>query len=126
LTHFGLWLIALLALALGLAPAIAGRPGLIALPAQMGIAGWVHLLLTVPFGLLLWQLASNPAVQDGIERVIGLIEGGQSIGQLGLGAIGRIQSGLRLVFVFLESDGALLWAGMVVLMAILVAGNSTP
>jgi hypothetical protein len=119
-------LLALHALVFGLMPAVTGPRSLLGAAGDMGIAGWLALILALALGLALWRVSSGGFGAEQLERADVLL--GQS-GRLGapvLASLERIRGGFRFVLAVLESDGALLWAGLSVLIALLIARPGTP
>lgn len=109
----------------GLAPAWLGGSALNAVLGQAGPLTWATFALAVVLGIAVWwtEVRWSPL----LESRLGQIEGALSLDWLReilAGAFERLARPLRLVFPFLESDGAMLWAIIVLLLVVAVSrGN---
>ncbi len=118
---------------LGLAPALSGtQPPF----AAMGAWGWASLAVSIALALALAR-ASASARLSGIDTGMDVPQAAAEVlrriqpashaaAGLMLGAIERIRTSFRLVFTMLESDGALLWACLFTLIAVLIGRSGTP
>ena len=127
-------LVAVLHLALlGLAPALSGTQSPFA---AMGLWGWASLAISVALALALARASAGTRlsgidtdmdVPQAAAEVLSRIQAvSQAVGGLLLGAVERIRTAFRLVFMMLESDGALLWACLFTLIAVLIGRSGTP
>lgn len=119
-------LLAAHALLLGVAPTLAGPRSLLGVAGDMGIAGWLALLLALALGTALWRVSSSGFGAEQLERADRLLSQSGRLGAPVLASLDRIRGGFRFVLAVLESDGALLWAGLSVLIALLIARPGTP
>jgi formate hydrogenlyase subunit 3/multisubunit Na+/H+ antiporter MnhD subunit len=111
----------------GIAPGLAAAPSLGDQITRNGLVGWVLWLLATLLGVAGWwfqpkwlDLLAN--TRQTLVSVVGL-DWWQDIL---IGALGRIAKPLRGLFIFLESDGALLWAVVVILIIVLVSRPGGP
>lgn len=118
---------------LGLAPALSGtQPPF----AAMGVWSWAALFISIALALGLLRASagtrlagsdSNTDVTLAAAEVLNRIQTvSNAVAGLLLGAIERIRTAFRLVFTMLESDGALLWACLFTLIAVLIGRSGTP
>ncbi len=118
---------------LGLAPALSGtQPPFAAMSlwggASLAISVALALALTrVSAGTRLSGIDTNMDVPQAAAEVLSRIHAvSHAVAGLLLGAIERIRTAFRLVFTMLESDGALLWACLFTLIAVLIGRSGTP
>jgi hypothetical protein len=114
------------ALLFGIVPSLAGAPGLVASLSAMGTIGWAHLAAGLIVGGGLWQLgwrwldfAAFDEVGTALDRAALALDPIR-------GALSRLQRAMRTVFALLESDGALLWAFLATIVALLSSQASLP
>jgi hypothetical protein len=125
-------LIAAVALAMpavifGIAPAAIGADDLLGAAGRMGVLGWLMWLLSIGVGWALWQFEPRWAGWlDERSDVISYALSLEWLTSLFAGATRRIRAPFTVVFDILESDGALVWAAIVALLAILVARPGGP
>jgi len=109
----------------GIVPTLLGSPALSAVFGRSGALTWVALALSVILGIGLWwtEVRWSPLLENRLSQ----IEHALSLDWLREifgGAFERLAKPLRLVFPFLESDGAMLWAIIVLLLVVAVSrGN---
>ena len=111
----------------GLLPQLLGATGLNQPVARNGLLGWSTWLLAVIAGVTAWWFESR--WQPRIEAWRGTIEQALSLGwlrEVWSGATERLAKPFRAILPFLESDGALLWAIIVVLLVVLVTRPGGP
>ncbi len=111
------------ALLFGVASSLAGRTATATINAPAGIA---LLAATLLVGVFVWRFLDRERVMESFDQTeagIDRVAAGMSIAE---GALERMRAGLRVVFVFLESDGALLWACLLVLIALLIGRSAQP
>ena len=104
----------------GLAPGLLGRPGWALSNAEL--ATWLSWGVALGLGIALWWLETRWLML--VDTHIDDIESVLNLGWLRsvlAGAFERLAHPLRSVFPFLESDGAMLWAVMVVLLLIVIS-----
>ena len=111
----------------GLLPQLLGATGLNQPVARNGLAGWVTWLLAVVAGVAVWWYEERWQLRLGawrntIEKAINL----NWLREIWSGATERLARPFRLIFPFLESDGALLWAIILVLLVALVTRPGGP
>ena len=111
----------------GLLPQLLGATGLNQPVARNGLAGWVTWLLAVVAGVAVWWYEERWQLRLGawrntIEKAINL----NWLREIWSGATERLARPFRLIFPFLESDGALLWAIILVLLVVLVTRPGGP
>jgi hypothetical protein len=112
---------------LGIDPALIKAPTLGALVGSNGVGGWLLWLAASALGFMAWRFES-----DWMSRVAKIRPRLISILNLNwlqsviTGALERLARPLASVFVFFESDGALLWAVIVILIVILVSRPGGP
>ncbi len=114
-------------LAFGLFPQLLGATGLNQPVARNGWLGWAAWLLAVVAGVALWWFEDR--WQPRIEAWRSTIENALSLKwlrDLWGGTTERVAQPFRLIFPFLESDGALLWAIILVLLGVLVTRPGGP
>ncbi len=111
----------------GLSPGITTAPALIDQIGAQGIAGWVVWIISSIMGFALWQTESRWSVRIAAsrERLSNIVSLGWWQDTLS-GAIDRLSSPLHAVITFLDSDGALLWAIIVILVVVLVSRPGGP
>lgn len=119
--------LALPALLFGLAPGLIGAGDLLNTLGRMGILGWMVWLVSLGTGAALWQFEPRWAGwleerSEWFSQALSL----QWLTGLFVGAAGRIRAPFTVVFDILESDGALVWAAIVALLAILVSRPGGP
>ena len=125
----GAWLVVplILIVLFGIAPAMLNAAGLPTQLADNGLVGWVFWLLPTLLGALAWHYEANwlKLIATVRERVILILELNwwQDIFS---GALSRLAKPLTGVFTFLEGDGALLWAVIVILIAVLISRPGGP
>jgi hypothetical protein len=126
-TLIGTASLSLPAIVFGLAPSALGAGDLLDAIERMGIAGWLAWLVSLGIGAALWLLEPRwaPALEERSEPLSGAFSLGW-LTSLFAGAAGRIRAPFALIFDILESDGALVWAAIVVLLAILVSRPGGP
>jgi hypothetical protein len=111
----------------GLAPGLAGAPSLGDQVSHNGLVGWLLWVLASLAGAAGWWFQPQwvDRLADVRQRIYSVINLAwwQSILA---GALERIAKALRAPFVFLESDGALLWAVIVILIIVLVSRPGGP
>lgn len=115
------------AVVFGIAPALIGAGDLLSAIGRMGVLGWLMWLASLGIGAALWQF--EPRWAGWIEPRSEAISHGLSLDwltSLFAGATRRIRAPFALVFDFLESDGALVWAAIIALLAILVSRPGGP
>lgn len=115
------------ALVFGLAPALIGAGDLLSAIGRMGLLGWITWLLGLGIGAALWLLEPRwaPALEDRSESIAHTLSL-DWLTSLFAGAAGRIRAPFASIFDILESDGALVWAAIVALLAILVTRPGGP
>ncbi|MCL5996828.1 MAG: hypothetical protein M1546_12345 [Chloroflexi bacterium] len=114
-------------LVFGIVPGLANAPTVGTLLSRNGLIGWLVWLIATTAGGVAWWLESRWAVY--LTRVRPTLVTALSLKWLqnvAAGALGRLANPLGSVFVFLESDGALLWAVIVLLIVILVSRPGGP
>jgi hypothetical protein len=111
----------------GLAPALANAPSLGEQLGGNGLSGWLSWLVALGLGFALWwfeprwdALLNN--WHEPIESTLSL----NWLQEIVSGALDRLSLPFGRVFVFLESDGALLWAVIVILIVVLVSRSGGP
>jgi hypothetical protein len=119
--------LALPALLFGLAPSLVGAGDLLAPIARMGILDWLVWLLSLGIGFALWQWEPRWAgwIDPRSEWLSATLSLRWFTG-LFAGATGRIRAPFTALFDILESDGALVWAAIIALLAILVSRPGGP
>ena len=114
-------------LVFGLFPQLLGATGLNQSVARNGLLGWGAWLLAVIAGVALWWYEDR--WQPRIETWRSTTENALSLKwlrELWGGATERLARPFRIIFPFLESDGALLWAIILVLLGVLVSRPGGP
>lgn len=119
--------LAIPALLFGIAPALLGAGDLLSVLGRMGVIGWAMWLLSLGMGAALWQFEPRwagwlEARSEAISHALSL----QWMTSLFAGAVGRIRAPFTVVFDILESDGALVWAAIIALLAILISRPGGP
>ena len=111
----------------GLSPGLATAPSLGEQLSRNGLAGWLTWLFPTLLGAAAWWYESRWLAYIVLARdaVISLIDLSWWQNILG-GALNRIGRPLGSIFIFLESDGALLWAVIVILVIVLVSRPGGP
>ena len=111
----------------GIAPAMLNAGGLLTQLSNNGLAGWVFWLIPTLLGGLAWHYEASwvKRVSQVRDRVILILELNWWQDILS-GALNRLAKPLTGVFTFLEGDGALLWAVIVILIAVLVSRPGGP
>lgn len=111
----------------GVAPGLIGAGSLGEALARNGLAGWLAWLLSIVLGVALWwfEWRWSPGAAQLREHAIAVL-GLQWLYDVLGGAVARIRSALGYVFTFLESDGALLWTIIVVLLMVLISRPGGP
>jgi hypothetical protein len=111
----------------GINPSLAGAPGLGQLFGRNGLAGWLLWLMATAVGGLAWWFESRwreqlTAIPNTVVNALSL----NWLQDIVAGALRRLANPLASVFIFFESDGALLWAVVVILIVILVSRPGGP
>jgi hypothetical protein len=120
-------LIGALGVLFGLLPQVLGDTGLGSVLARQGVVGWLAWLVAMGVGAALWRAQPRLApVLDAWRGPIQNLTSLRVLHEVWRGAVTRIAQPFRLVFPFLESDGALLWAIALVLLVVLVARPGGP
>ncbi|NJM42622.1 MAG: hypothetical protein HC853_18715 [Anaerolineae bacterium] len=117
----------LMVLMFGLFPQLLGATGLNQPVARNGVLGWAAWLLAVLAGVALWWFEER--WQPRLEPWRSTLENALSLKwlrELWAGATERLAQPFRVIFPFLESDGALLWAIILVLLVVLVTRPGGP
>ena len=119
--------LALPAILFGIAPGLIGAGDLLGAAGRMGIVGVLTWLISLGAGAALWQFEPRwagwlDARGEGISEALSL----GWLTSLFAGATRRIRAPFATVFDILESDGALIWAAIVALLAILVSRPGGP
>lgn len=117
----------ILVLVFGIAPSLVAAPSLGNRLSQQGFMGWFVWVLSAAIGAGLWlteplwsvRMASS---SERVSAVFGLRWWQDII----TGAVDRLTKPWRHVITFLESDGALLWAVIVILLVVLVSRPGKP
>ena len=111
----------------GLVPTLAGAPSFVDQLGANGLLGWLAWLVSTLLGALAWwflprwfNLLSN------VRQPLTTLAGMSWWQDILSGALERIAQPLRGVFTFLESDGTLLWAVIVILIVVLVSRPGGP
>lgn len=119
--------LALPLLGFGVAPQWVNLPTLVALVAGHGVVGWVGMAFAALVGVGAYALA--PRWRGRMARAHGIANSIFKLGWLERvveGSIERMSRPFRVIYGFLESDGVLLWAVVVVLLAVLIARPGGP
>jgi hypothetical protein len=111
----------------GVSPSLAAAPSLGEQLGHNGWAGWLIWLLPTLIGCAAWWYESRwlsyiSLVSDALISFTDLSWWQNILG----GALNRIARPLGSIFIFLESDGALLWAVIVILIIVLVSRPGGP
>jgi hypothetical protein len=111
----------------GISPSLAGAPSLGEQLGRNGFIGWIVWLFPTLLGFAAWWYEARwvdyiVLARDSLVSLIGLTWWQYILG----GALNRIARPLGSIFVFLESDGALLWAVIVILVVVLVSRPGGP
>jgi hypothetical protein len=111
----------------GIVPSLAGSASVIDLVTQNGLLGWLLWLFATLLGTAGWwfQPQWSGLLADSGQKIAAVI-GLRWWQDILVGALERIAKPLRGLFVFLESDGALLWAVIVILIIVLVSRPGGP
>lgn len=110
----------------GFVPSLAQAPAISASLSAMGVFGWTHVVLGTALGVTLWQLSERWLDMDAFDDI------DTALDRLGIavepirGAFGRLQRAMRTAFALLESDGALLWACLATIVAVLAGQAGAP
>ncbi len=111
----------------GLSPNLAGAPSFSSQLSHNGLLGWFLWLITTIVGVAVWFTEGvwSKLIETSRERISSVIGLGwwQDIMT---GAIDRLSKPLHGVITFLDSDGALLWAIIVILIVVLVSRPGGP
>ncbi len=111
----------------GVAPNLAGASTFAEELSHMGTVGWLTWLIPTGLGATAWWLFSRWFRLLGRVRPAVLTAGAFGWWQdILLGALDRLAKPLRGIVIFLESDGALLWAVIVILIIVLVSRPGGP
>jgi hypothetical protein len=111
----------------GVAPNLAGAPFLGDQLAGMGLLGWLVWLAPTLLGVAAWWF--EPRWLDLLSEVRPTLLSVVGLGwwqDILTGAFDRLARPLRGILVFLESDGALLWAVIVILIVVIVTRPGAP
>ncbi len=111
----------------GLAPGLSGAGGLSTTFDQVGLAGWIFWIIPSALGGLLWYMEKrwSATLNRYNDRLMTALELNWWQDILA-GAIGRLSKPFTGVLTLLESDGALLWAVIVILIAVLISRPGGP
>lgn len=122
----GLALVAPLIL-FGVAPALLEAGTLAEAVARHTLVGWGMWLVALAIGALAWHTEArwHPTAQRLAHPLTNLLDLSWLYSLLG-GAAARLRSPFNQVFTFLESDGALLWAIIIVLLIVLASRPGGP
>ncbi|MCL4504714.1 MAG: hypothetical protein M1434_05630 [Chloroflexi bacterium] len=111
----------------GIAPSMLNAAGLSTQLSSYGLVGWVFWLLPTLLGALAWYYEASwlKLIANVRDRLVLILELNwwQDIVS---GALNRLAIPLNGVFTFLEGDGALLWAVIVILIAVLISRPGGP
>lgn len=111
----------------GVAPALLEAGTLAEAVARHTLVGWGIWLVALAIGALAWHTEArwHPTVQRLAHPLTNLLDLSWLYSLLG-GAAARLRSPFNQVFTFLESDGALLWAIIIVLLIVLASRPGGP
>lgn len=111
----------------GIAPMLLAAGSLADVLARNGMIGWASWVVNIALGALLWRLEPRwrPAIRSMSDHAIETFDLGWLYSLIG-GAVARLRSPFGRVFTLLESDGALLWAIIVVLLIVLISRPGGP
>ena len=114
-------LLALIAVLFGVVPQLVGAAGLAQPVLRNGILDWVGWLVAIGVGGAAWWFESRwQALADALRGPADSLLNLRWLHELWGGAVQRLARPLRMVFPFLESDGVLLWAIILILLFVLV------
>jgi hypothetical protein len=108
---------------LGLVPILAGRELTAVINNPLGLMLAAAAAIA---GFFIWRLLDRNAVMDVFDQIDAGIDRLGAEARIMGGALERIRGGLRVAFIFLESDGALLWTCLLVLIALLIGRAPQP
>ncbi|BCX02795.1 MAG: hypothetical protein KatS3mg053_0733 [Candidatus Roseilinea sp.] len=114
-------------LVFGIAPSLLTAEAFADVLGRNGLVGWAGWAIAICAGAALWRLEPRwqPALHHIRDHAISTLDLGWFYSLLG-GAVARLRSPFGRVFTLLESDGALLWAIIVVLLIVLIARPGGP